>query len=80
MPCPMALSYVLGTHHGVGCCITFDTLDEYYPDEGERISGHYGKNRGGYSQRADKDLTGDQMETMITVALGPGPFVGELPG
>ncbi|MCK5836058.1 MAG: iron-containing alcohol dehydrogenase, partial [Desulfobacula sp.] len=26
------LSYVLGTHHGIGCCIVFDYLDEFYPD------------------------------------------------
>ncbi len=26
------LSYVLGTHHGIGCCITFDYLDEFYPE------------------------------------------------
>lgn len=26
------LSYVLGIHHGIGCCIAFDVLDEIYPD------------------------------------------------
>jgi len=26
------LSYVLGTHHGIGCCITFNCLDEFYPE------------------------------------------------
>lgn len=26
------LSYVLGIHHGIGCCIAFDVLDEFYPE------------------------------------------------
>jgi len=27
------LSYVLGIHHGIGNCIVFDYLEEYYPDD-----------------------------------------------
>jgi 3-deoxy-alpha-D-manno-octulosonate 8-oxidase len=26
------LSFVLGVHHGIGNCLAFDRLDEYYPD------------------------------------------------
>ena len=26
------LSYVLGIHHGIGCCIAFDYLEEFYPE------------------------------------------------
>jgi len=26
------LSFVLGVHHGIGCCIAFDQLDEIYPE------------------------------------------------
>jgi 3-deoxy-alpha-D-manno-octulosonate 8-oxidase len=26
------LSFLLGIHHGVGCCIAFDALEAYYPD------------------------------------------------
>ena len=25
------LSFVLGIHHGIGNCIVFDTLEDYYP-------------------------------------------------
>lgn len=68
------LSYVLGTHHGIGCCITFDYLDEYYP-EGVKEFRHMMKKCGIELPRGlTKHLTHDQMEKMVTVALGLDPL------
>ena len=68
------LSYVLGTHHGVGCCITFDTLDEYYADGVKEFRTMMDKTGVDIPRGLTKDLTDDQMETMITVALGLDPL------
>jgi len=68
------LSYVLGTHHGVGCCITFDTLDEYYPDGVREFRAIMEKTGVDIPRGVTKDLTGDQMETMISVALNLDPL------
>ncbi len=68
------LSYVLGTHHGVGCCITFDTLDEYYPDGVREFRAIMEKTGVDIPRGVTKDLTGDQMETMISVALNLVPL------
>lgn len=68
------LSYVLGTHHGIGCCITFDALEEYYP-EGVREFRTMMETSGIDLPRGlTADLTETQMETMITVALGLDPL------
>jgi len=68
------LSYVLGTHHGVGCCITFDTLDEFYPDGVKEFRTIMEKTGVDIPRGVTQDLTGDQMETMITVALDLDPL------
>ncbi|MCG8688257.1 MAG: iron-containing alcohol dehydrogenase family protein [Desulfobacterales bacterium] len=68
------LSYVLGTHHGVGCCITFDTLDEYYADGVKEFRIMMEKTGVDIPRSLTKDITEDQMETMITVALGLDPL------
>lgn len=68
------LSYVLGTHHGVGCCITFDALDEYYPDGVKEFRTIMEKTGVDIPRGVTKDLTGDQMETMISVALNLDPL------
>ncbi len=68
------LSYVLGTHHGVGCCITFDTLDEYYADGVKEFRTMMEKTGVDIPRGLTKDITEDQMETMITVALGLDPL------
>ncbi|MCG8620186.1 MAG: iron-containing alcohol dehydrogenase family protein [Desulfobacterales bacterium] len=68
------LSYVLGTHHGVGCCITFDTLDEYYGEGVREFRTMMEKTGVDIPRGLTRDLTDDQMETMITVALGLDPL------
>jgi len=68
------LSYVLGTHHGVGCCITFDALDEYYGDGVKEFRTMMEKTGVDIPRGLTCDLKDDQMETMITVALGLDPL------
>ncbi len=68
------LSYVLGIKHGIGNCIVFDHLKEYYP-EGVRIF----KEMKDYHniklpQGICNNLTKYQMNTMIDIALSLVPL------
>lgn len=63
------LSFVLGIHHGIGNCIVFDYLDEYYPegvDEFRRMMEQH-------SIRLQRNLAvgieENQLEKMVDVAL-----------
>lgn len=68
------LSFVLGTHHGIGCCITFDYLDEIYPEGVKEFRQMMEKHDINLPRNLTKDLTNEQMETMATVALGLTPL------
>jgi len=68
------LSYVLGTHHGIGCCITFDALEEYYPEGVKEFRIMMEQTGIDIPRGLTADLTETQMETMITVALGLDPL------
>ena len=68
------LSYVLGTHHGIGCCITFDALEEYYPAGVKEFRKMMEISGVDIPRGLTCDLTETQMETMITVALGLDPL------
>jgi 3-deoxy-alpha-D-manno-octulosonate 8-oxidase len=68
------LSFVLGTHHGIGNCIVFDHLDEFYADGVEEFRRMMQKHRIELPVGLTKGLTEDQMETMVKVALGLGPL------
>jgi len=63
------LSYVLGFHHGIGNCIAFDYLEEYYP-QGVREFRRMMENHGIILPRnLAAGLEKDQLEKMIDVAL-----------
>lgn len=68
------LSYVLGTHHGIGCCIAFDALDEYYPEGVKEFRTMMEKAGIKLPQGLVRNLDEARMETMITVALGLAPL------
>ncbi len=68
------LSYVLGTHHGIGCCITFDYLDEFYADGVKEFRSMMNKCNIELPRGLVADLEEDQIETMVTVALGLDPL------
>ncbi|MDC8004115.1 iron-containing alcohol dehydrogenase family protein [Aureisphaera galaxeae] len=68
------LSYVLGTKHGVGNCIVFDHLEEYYP-EGVRLFKEMKEYHNiDIPQGICGNLTDYQMETMIDIALSLVPL------
>lgn len=68
------LSFVLGTRHGVGNCIVFDQLDEFYSKDvvefREMVSRHSIKIPTGVT----KGLSESQYDEMIRVALGLKPL------
>ncbi len=68
------LSYLLGIHHGVGCCITFDALEEYYPDGVKEFRIMMEKTGVDIPRNVVKGLGDNDMDTMITVALGLDPL------
>ena len=68
------LSYVLGTHHGVGCCITFDVLDEIYPQGVKEFRTMMEKSGVDIPRNLCANLTEDQMETMLNVSLALDPL------
>lgn len=68
------LSYVLGTKHGVGNCIVFNHLEEYYPEGVRLFREMVEKHQISIPSGICKNLTEDQIETMIDVALGLVPL------
>jgi len=68
------LSYVLGVKHGIGNCIVFDHIEEYYP-EGVRL---FKKMKDYHNiklpQGICNNLTEYQMDTMIDIALSLVPL------
>ncbi|MCD4678570.1 MAG: iron-containing alcohol dehydrogenase [Desulfobacula sp.] len=68
------LSYVLGTHHGIGCCIVFDYLSEFYPQGVKEFRTMMEKCNIELPRNLVKNLEQEQIEKMITVALGLDPL------
>lgn len=68
------LSFLLGTRHGVGNCIVFDQLEEFYPEHvrefREMMSRHGIDLPRGVTQGVDEE----GMDRMIDVALGLVPL------
>jgi 3-deoxy-alpha-D-manno-octulosonate 8-oxidase len=68
------LGYLLGTRHGIGNCIVFDKLEEYYPDGVREFKLMVQKNKIDIPQHITKGLSEDQFDTMINVSLGMKPL------
>ncbi|MCP3873971.1 MAG: iron-containing alcohol dehydrogenase [Desulfobacteraceae bacterium] len=68
------LSYVLGTHHGIGCCIVFDYLSEFYLNGVKEFREMMEKCQIELPRGLCKNLADDQIEKMVTVALGLDPL------
>lgn len=68
------LSYLLGVKHGIGNCMVFEHLEEFYP-EGVALF-HQMKDRHGIHIPAGvcADLDDRDFNTMITVAMGMEPL------
>lgn len=68
------LAYLLGTKHGIGNCIVFDKLEEFYPDGVKKFKEMVKKHNIDIPQGITKGLTDEQFETMINVSLGMAPL------
>src|SRR5262245_44818666 len=64
------LSYLLGTKHGIGNCIVFDKLDEYYPEGVKEFKYMVEKNKVDIPQNITKGLSEADFNKMIDVSLG----------
>ncbi|MBF0112946.1 MAG: iron-containing alcohol dehydrogenase [Desulfamplus sp.] len=68
------LSYVLGTHHGIGCCIAFDALEEIYPEGVKEFREMMKINNIELPRNLTKDIDKDDMDKMINVSMGLTPL------
>jgi 3-deoxy-alpha-D-manno-octulosonate 8-oxidase len=68
------LSYLLGTKHGIGNCIVFDKLEEYYPAAVEEFKYMVEKNNIEIPQGICKELSDEEFNKMIDVSLGMKPL------
>src|SRR5436853_1736570 len=68
------LSYLLGTKHGLGNCIVFDKLEEFYPEGVKEFKHMVEKNKIDIPQNITKNLSDEQFDTMINVSLGMKPL------
>ncbi len=68
------LSYLLGTHHGVGNCIVFDKLEEFYPQGVAEFKEMVAKHNVTIPQHITKGLNDEQFNKMIDVSLGLAPL------
>lgn len=68
------LSYLLGTKHGIGNCIVFDHLEEFYPDGVALFKKMKQKHHITLPQGLCADLSDEEFDIMIDVALGLEPL------
>jgi 3-deoxy-alpha-D-manno-octulosonate 8-oxidase len=68
------LGYLLGTKHGIGNCIVFDKLEDYYPQGVREFKKMVEKNHIDIPQHITRGLTDEQFDTMIQVSLGMKPL------
>ncbi len=68
------LSYLLGAKHGIGNCIVFDKLEEFYPEGVKEFKQMVEKNKIDIPQNITKGLSDEQFDTMINVSLGMKPL------
>ena len=68
------LSYLLGTKHGIGNCIVFDKLQDYYPEGVKEFKIMVEKNQIDIPQHICAGLSDDDFNKMIDVSLGMKPL------
>jgi len=68
------LSYVLGTKHGIGNCIVFDHLEDYYPEGVKLFKEMKALHKVELPKGLCANLTEYQMNTMIDIALSLVPL------
>lgn len=68
------LSYLLGTKHGIGNCIVFNQLEEYYPEGVKEFKYMVEKNQIDIPQGVCAGLSDEQFEKMIDVSMVMKPL------
>lgn len=68
------LSYLLGTKHGIGNCIVFDKLEEFYPEGVKEFKYMVEKNNIDIPKNICANLTDADFNKMIDVSLGMKPL------
>jgi len=68
------LSYVLGTHHGIGNCIVFNTLEDYYPGYVQEFREMMEKNRIELPSGVTAGVQPAELEKMTDIALTLAPL------
>lgn len=68
------LSYLLGTKHGIGNCIVFDKLEEFYPEGVAEFKKMVERNKIDIPQHITKGLTDEQFNAMIDVSFVMKPL------
>lgn len=68
------LSYLLGTKHGIGNCIVFNHLEEYYPEGVQEFKKMVEKNGIDIPQNVCAGLSDEQFDQMIDVSLVMRPL------
>jgi 3-deoxy-alpha-D-manno-octulosonate 8-oxidase len=63
------LSFVLGLHHGIGNCVAFDVLDDYYPEGVEEFRRMMDVHQVKLPKGLTSTLSPDQFEKMVDVSL-----------
>jgi len=68
------LGYVLGVKHGIGNCLVFQYLEEFYPEGVEVFNKMLEKHNIVLPKHVCSKLTTAEMDTMISVAMGMEPL------
>jgi len=68
------LSYLLGTKHGIGNCIVFDKLEEFYPEGVKEFKYMVEKNNIDIPKNICANLSDEEFNKMIDVSLGMKPL------
>jgi len=68
------LSYLLGIKHGIGNCVVFDHLEEFYPDGVKLFKQMKEKHNISLPKGLCEHLSDEEFDIMINVALGLEPL------
>jgi len=63
------LSFVLGIHHGIGNCIAFNTLEEYYPEGVLKFRRMMEKHGIQLPKNLNSGMKNEDLERMVDVAI-----------
>lgn len=68
------LAYVLGTHHGIGNCIVFNCLEDYYPEDVAEFREMLEKHQIDIPCLLVNNIDNEKLEKMIDIALSLDPL------